>query len=367
MRITRITVYRIDLPYVGGTYSWAKGKAVEVADSTIVRLDTDEGLTGWGEVCPLGAAYLPAYAAGARTGIGVLAPHLIGRDPTCIGALNRVMDWEMRGHAYVKSPLDIACWDILGKAASLPVHSLLGGRQNDAMAMYRAVPQDTPEAMAAASEGFRAEGYRQIQLKVGGDPADDARRIRAVVEAVGPECVVLADGNTGWRRDEALQVANATRDLNYILEQPCESYADCLSVRRRARQPFKLDESLQSLEDLQRARQDDACDIASIKVGKHGGLTKARMLRDVCAANKLPMTVEDTWGGEIVTAALAHLAASTPPEVLLNTTDLHSYNTVHFAAGAPAVEDGCLTVGDAPGLGVEPIADLLGPPVAAYE
>jgi L-alanine-DL-glutamate epimerase-like enolase superfamily enzyme len=367
MKITRITVYRIDLPYVGGTYGWAKNKAVSVADSTVVRLDTDEGVSGWGESCPLAANYLPAFAEGVRAGVGVLVPHVIGLDPTRIGAVNRVMDHEMRGQAAVKSALDMACWDILGKASGQPLHALLGGRQSEAMPMYRAVPQGTAEEMAGRVEAFRAEGYRQFQLKVGGRPGDDIGRIRAVTESLKPGEIVLADGNTGWRRDEALQVAAATRDLHFYLEQPCEAYEDCLSVRRRARQPFKLDESLPDVRDLMRALHDDACDVASIKVSKHGGLTKARLMRDICAANGIPMTVEDCWGGDIVEAALAHLAASTPPEALLNTTDLHNYNMVHFAAGAPEARDGCLFVGDAPGLGVVPDEEVLGEAVAVYE
>jgi L-alanine-DL-glutamate epimerase-like enolase superfamily enzyme len=277
------------------------------------------------------------------------------------------MDRELRGHAYVKSAIDIACHDILGKVAGLPLHALLGGRQNEAMPMYRAVPQDTAEAMRAAVQGFRTEGYHQFQLKVGGKPEDDIARIRAAVEAMQPGETLLCDGNTGWRRDEALKVAEATRGLDYILEQPCYRYDDCLSVRRRASQVFKLDETLQGLDDIQRAHHDDALDVACIKVSKQGGLAKARLLRDSCAAMGLPMTVEDVWGGEIVTAALAHLAASTPPETLLNTTDLHNYNTVHLADGAPEAKQGRLFVGDAPGLGVTPKAGVLGDAIATYE
>jgi len=108
-------------------------------------------------------------------------------------------------------------------------------------------------------------------------------------------------------------------------------------------------------------------DVACVKISKHGGLSKARIVRDCCAAFGIPMTVEDVWGGEIVTAALAHLAVSAPPEALLNTTDLHNYNTVHFAEGAPVAKDGYLHVGDEPGLGVTPDEDALGEPVVAYE
>ena len=366
MRITRISVHRVELPFADGCYGWAKGKSIAIADSTVVRLDTDAGLTGWGETCPLGGVYLPAYPEGVRTGVGMLAPYLIGLDPTRIGAVGAAMDGALQGHPYVKSAIDVACWDILGKAAGLPVHALLGGRRNDAMPMYRAIPQGPPEAMVELADKYRAQGYGQIQLKVGGDPIDDAARIRAVVESGPPGEVLLADANRGWRRDEAVQVAKATRDLDYVMEQPCDRYADCLSVRRRTDQRFKLDESLQSLEDTLRALQDDAMDVACIKISKQGGLTKARLIRDLCAESGIPMTVEDAWGGEIVTAALAHLAASTPPEALLNTTDLQSYNTVHIADGAPEVVEGRLTVGERPGLGVTPLEDVLGAPVAVY-
>src|SRR5215472_15204140 len=112
MKITRILAFRVELPLHEGSYKWSGGKSVSVFDSTIVRVETDAGLVGHGEVCPLGPAYLPASAAGARAGIAELAPHLIGQDPTQLGAISRAMDAAMKGHPYVKSPIDIACWDI---------------------------------------------------------------------------------------------------------------------------------------------------------------------------------------------------------------------------------------------------------------
>src|SRR5439155_7135372 len=131
MKITRILAYRVDLPLHEGSYKWSGGKSVSVFDSTVVAVETDAGITGYGEVCPLGPFYLPAYAAGVRAGIGELAPHLIGRDPTQIGLLNRHMDAALKGHAYVKSAIDIACWDLLGHATGRSVCDLLGGRYGE--------------------------------------------------------------------------------------------------------------------------------------------------------------------------------------------------------------------------------------------
>ena len=141
MKITRILAYRVDLPLHEGSYKWSGGKSVSVFDSTVVAVETDAGVTGWGEVCPLGPFYLPAYAAGARAGIAELGPHLIGEDPTQLGKLNRRMDAALLGHAYVKSAIDMACWDILGKVTGQPACMLLGGRYGDDFGLYRAISQ----------------------------------------------------------------------------------------------------------------------------------------------------------------------------------------------------------------------------------
>ena len=131
MKITAIKAWQVDLPLKEGRYSWSNGNFVEVFDSTVVEITTDEGLSGYAECCPLGSAYLPSYAIGVRAGLQELAPHLIGKDPLNLGEINRTMDAALRGHPYAKAPLDIACWDLLGKATGQPVYSLLGGAAQD--------------------------------------------------------------------------------------------------------------------------------------------------------------------------------------------------------------------------------------------
>src|SRR6266852_5215363 len=143
MKIARILAYRVELPLHETTYKWSGGKSVAVFDSTVVRVETDAGLAGHGEVCPLGPAYLPAYAGGVRAGLAELAPHLIGQDPTELGVVSRVMDRHLKGHPYVKSGLDMACWDLLGLATGTSVSTLLGGRHGDSIALYRAISLDT--------------------------------------------------------------------------------------------------------------------------------------------------------------------------------------------------------------------------------
>jgi len=363
MRIVGLSLYQVDLPLYEGSYNWSGGKSVQVFDSTVVRLLTDDGLEGFGEVCPLGPVYLPSYAEGARTGIIELVPALLGLDPRQLDVVNRAMDTAMKGHAYVKSAIDVACWDILGKATGLPVSELLGGRVGPDFVLYRAISQESPDLMAARVAEYRSEGYRRFQLKVGAEVETDVERIRAVAAELKRGDVLIADANTGWLRHEALRVARAVQDVDVYIEQPCASYEECLGVRRRIDHPFVLDECIDSVTTLVRAHADAAADVVNLKISKLGGLTRARQARDLCASLGLGMTIEDTWGGDIVTASIAHLAHSTSPRHLFTATDFNSYVTVETADGAPRRVDGRMSAPTAPGLGVRPKMDVLGDPV----
>jgi L-alanine-DL-glutamate epimerase-like enolase superfamily enzyme len=273
------------------------------------------------------------------------------------------MDAALKGHAAVKSPLDMACWDILGKAAGLPVSTLLGGRYRDSFGLYRAISQESPEEMAARVAGYREEGYRRFQLKVGGDPDTDIARIRAVAAVLQPGDRLVADANTGWLMHEAARVVRGVRDLDVYIEQPCLSYEECLAIRRRTDLPFVLDECIDGIDALLRAHADRALDVVNLKISKLGGLTRARQLRDLCLSLGIAMTLEDSWGGDIVTAAIAHLAHSTPPEYLFTATDFNSYVTRSIAEGAPQRRHGRLSAPTLPGLGVTPRFDVLGKPL----
>src|SRR5215469_16125348 len=217
--------------------------------------------------------------------------------------------------------------------------------------------------MAGRVAGYRAEGYRRFQLKVGGDPLVDIERIRAVAAELKPGDRLVADANTGWLMHEALRVVRALRDVDVYIEQPCRSYEECLTVRRHCDHPFVLDEVIDSLDPLLRGHADRAMDVVNIKISKFGGLTRARQARDLCASLGIAMTLEDSWGGDIVTAAIAHLAHSTPPEFLFTATDFNSYVTVSIADGAPRRVNGRMAASTTPGLGIAPRREVLGPPV----
>lgn len=366
MQIKAINVYQVDLPLEEGRYSWSEGKYVEVFDCTVVEIETDDGISGYGEICPLGPFYLPAYGPGVRTGIAELAPHLMGANPTEIGRINLIMDTALLGHPYVKSAIDMACWDLLGKKTGLPVCDLMGGRHGDSVALYRAISQQAPDQMAKKIAGYRDEGYTKFQLKVGGDADDDIARIQATRNILDRGEVLIADANTGWLMHEAARVVDAVRDVDVYIEQPCKSYEECLTIRRRTARPFILDENIDGLQSLLRAHGDGAMDVINLKISKVGGLTKARQIRDLCASLGIAMTIEDSWGGDIITAAIAHLAHSTPERFRFSATDFNSYVTVETATGSPKRENGFMKAGDAPGLGIEPNFSSLGDPVARY-
>jgi L-alanine-DL-glutamate epimerase-like enolase superfamily enzyme len=363
MRITGIKAYRVELPLHEGRYNWSNDNSVSVFDSTVVEVLTDTGLKGYGECCPLGSAYLPAYAEGVRAGLREIGAKLIGLDPRRLDLLDRKMDQALRGHPYVKAPIDIACFDLLGKAAGLPAHILLGGGETADIDLYRAISQEAPEEMARKAAGYRAEGYTKFQLKVGGDADVDIARIEACRSALDKGEVLIADANTGWTMHEAARVVAAVRDLDVYIEQPCRSYEECLVVRRRTALPFILDETIDGIDTLLRALGDGAMDAINLKISKVGGLTRARQIRDLCVRRGIAMTIEDTWGGDITTASIAHLAGSTPKEFLFAATDFNSYVSRKIAEGAPQRVAGRMRAPDRPGLGVEPLSEVLGKPV----
>lgn len=366
MKIKHIRAHRVELPLREGPYHWSGGNSVSVFDSTIVAVETDTGLIGHGEVCPLGPAYLPAHAEGVRAGMRELAPALIDEDPLQLSRINARMDAALKGHPHAKSGIDIACWDLLGQATGLSVCELLGGRFGDSVVLYRAISQGDPDAMAASVAEHRAAGYTRFQLKVGGNPDRDIERIRAVRGLLDRGEILVADANTGWKLHEAMRVVRAVRDLDVYIEQPCATYEQCLSVRQHCDHPFVLDESVDDTGALLRALSDQAMDVVNLKISKLGGLTRARLARDLCVASGVAMTLEDSWGGDIATAAIACLANSTPEAFRFSSTDFNSYVTVSTAEGAPQRERGCMRAATNPGLGITPRADVLGKPAMEW-
>ena len=364
MKITRIDLYQVEYNYTQKyPYMFSGGRSLDSFTSAVVKISTDEGLCGFGEICPLGSAYMEAYAQGVPSGIRELAPAIIGRDPSQLNVINQVMDSALEGNNYVKSPVDIACWDILGKATNLPVCVLLGGKQVEHVVLYRAISQHSAEQMAQDVLQFKSEGYRKFQLKIGGEPNADIRRVKSVLEVLELEDTLVADANRGWLASDAIRFVNAMVGERIYVEQPCRSLKECLVVRRHTDLPMVLDEVITDVDALMNAWKEGAMDAINIKISRLGGLTKSKIVRDICEALGIIMTIEDSWGGDITTATIAHLAGSTRPEFHFSSTDFNSYIDLRLAEDAPTRKNGILPVPLGPGLGINVEEKALGRPV----
>ena len=362
--ITGIDIYELPLHYAHGTYVMSGGRAASVQDSTLVRVRTDAGISGWGEACPLGATYLADFAQGVRAALPLLADAVLGLDPRELGTITTAMDGALRGQYAAKSALDVACWDVLGRSVGLPVCTLLGGRRSQDFPLYVAIPLASSRAMTEFAVAAVQGGIAGLQLKLGSDPVADANRVRAVRDAVGDAVLLVADANGGWRRHDALMAARLLSDVtNVVLEQPCATLSECVEIRRRVSVPMSLDEVIVDVPSLAQASALGAMESINLKVGRVGGLSRARVIRDLADALGLRATIEDTWGGDVVTATVSHLAASTAPEALVHASFMNDWVSDHVAGRQPRSEHGRGRAPDAPGLGIEVDVEALGAPL----
>ncbi|WP_433505563.1 mandelate racemase/muconate lactonizing enzyme family protein [Pseudonocardia halophobica] len=372
MKIARIDLFSVDLPYVAGVYTLSGGRTYESFDATFTRITADDGTVGWGESTPFGSTYIAAHARGVRAGIAELAPALLGRDPRQVERIADAMDATLVGHNHAKTPLDVACWDLFGKSVGLPVCEFLGGSTNVPLPMISSIYARDPEQMRAHVAEHRERGHRAHSIKIGaldaeGGPTLDAERITACLADRRPGEYFLVDANGGLSPETALRMLRLLPDgLDFVLEAPCPTWRETLSLRRRCPHPIVLDELAQLDADIATVVAEDAADGIGLKISKAGGLTSGRRHRDMCRAAGLTMAVQETTGSAVAFAAIVHLAATIPPRLLrgvLNTQDMVTLRTARF--DAPVLDGGVLPP-TAPGLGVDVDEDVLGAPVMTW-
>jgi L-alanine-DL-glutamate epimerase-like enolase superfamily enzyme len=367
VKITRISVYQVDLP-LEHPY-WLSGGRLkfEKLDATLVKLETDAGLTGWGEGTPWGHTYVPAHGPGIRAAIETMAPFLLGLDPRRVLDVERAMDLSLPGHLYGKSPVDMACWDIAGQAADLPIADLMGGGSRTPRPIASSVGARSVEETRAVIERYRAKGYVAHSVKIGGDVTRDIARVRDVETFKRPDEIILYDVNRGWTRAQALQVMSATEDLNVTFEQPCETLDDIAAIAGHHAAPVSVDESLVTLQDATRIARDGLAEVFGIKLNRVGGLTKAARMRDVALAHGITTFVMATGGSVLADCEALHLAATVPDEACHAVWACQDMITAEIAGGrGPRNVDGHLHLPETPGLGVHPDENALGDPVAVY-
>ena len=368
MKIQTITVYHLNLPLIKPYYLSGGRLKFEQLDSTFIKITTDNGLVGWGEGCPWGHTYLPEFGGGVRAAAELIAPALIGMDPRRHEHINRVMDLQLPGHYYAKSPFDIACWDIAGQSAQLPIVDLLGGHYEEPTPIASSVSTGSPEAMLATIQGFRDMEYFVHSVKIGADVEQDIQRIRHLEANRKPGELFFYDVNRAWLPSEAITVMNQVQDLPIFFEQPCETLLQCEQVRRQTRQPISIDENLIKLDDLQWVIEHRVGEIINIKVSRVGGLTRARKLRDLALNAGFKILIMDTGGTVIADTAVQHLAQSIPAQNRIGTWLCQEMITVDVAPRLGSRNrQGCSAIpANQVGLGVAPDESLLGEPVAVY-
>ncbi|KAB2572399.1 Cis-3-hydroxy-L-proline dehydratase [Lasiodiplodia theobromae] len=368
LTIARIDVFHLDLPYSGGLYRLSNNRHYTTFDATIVRVTTHNGLEGWGESTPFGSTYIASHALGVRAGIAEIAPKLLGLDPRRVDRVNDAMDAALAGHEHAKTALDIACWDVFGKAVGMPVCELLGGRTGDAMPIITSIGVDEPEAMRGRVEGYRAKGAKGHSIKIGGDePANDAARIAASLADKRPGEFFLVDANGGLTVEFALRMLKLLpRGLDFVLESPCATWRENVSLRRRTDVPIIFDELATDDASIVQLVAEDGADGIGLKISKAGGLTRSRRQRDICIAAGYTISVQDTVGSDIAFAAIVHLGQTVPKRYLRCVLECRDMVTLKTADGDFPVRDGHVVAPSAPGLGIAPRMDVLGEPVASY-
>lgn len=363
LQISGLTLWRVPLTS-HETYYMAAGKACATVDSMVLRIDTRQGISGWGECCPI-PHYLPAYAKGILPAIEELAPVLFQSNPLGIGAAMAACDNFLNGHPYAKSIIDIALWDLTGQACGVPVYTLLGGLQTTELPLYHSITCIEPDEMARIAREAVKTGITQIQVKLGADDdwLADVARLRLVREAVDPSILVYGDWNCGISQLNAIRVGRAVADIDVMLEQPCHTLEECAAVRNTTGLPMKLDENAHDIASLMKAHELGCMDAVALKLSKFGGISSLRLARDLCLYFGTVMCVEDTWGSDIAMAAALHVAASTPTHAIMNVCDLSGYVAPRLDPSAPSRSGGYILPPSGVGLGVMPDPDQFGEPV----
>ncbi len=372
MKIEKIDVFRVDLPYSGGTYRLSGGREYGGFDATIVRITTECGIEGWGESTPFGSTYIAAHALGVRAGIAEVAPNLIGCDPRHVDRINEIMDHSLVDHNHAKTALDVACWDIFGKSVNMPAYDLLGGSTKLRIPVISSIPADSPELMRRNVTLHREQGYKGHSIKIGaldseGGPSLDAERIEQCLADRQPGEYFLVDANGGLTVENALRLLQLLPSgLDFSLEAPCATWRETISLRKQTNIPIVLDELATSEQSIVQIIADNAADGIGLKISKNGGLTKGRRQRDMCVAAGLTMSVQDTVGSEIAFAAVLHLAQTVPERYLrcaLDTRAMVKLNTAEF--NVPIVNGGVIAP-NIPGLGIKPDLSVIGNPIVNY-
>jgi len=314
MRITRIETIPIRVPLKPEfAIRSGRGGAHTVSPFLLVKVHTDEGLTGVGE-----ASCTPRWSGedqvtGAHLIETYLEPLLLGEDPTQVEPLTKKFRLAFAANYFTKAAVEMALWDAAGKAAGKPVYELLGGKVREFVTTKWSVSGVEPEQAAAIGRWAIDEGFKAMKVKVGIDPAGDFARVQAVRNTVGPQVKLGVDANGGWSVDAAREAIRRLKTLEICFaEQPLppEEIAFMSTLRQESGIPIVADESIYTLQDAVILEQLKAADVFSIYVGKAGGIGPAKAIADFAHKSGIRCTIGSNLELGVGSAAMVHLAVA---------------------------------------------------------
>lgn len=359
MKITRIETIPVSIP-INPRRAIRGGRGAHThSPFLLIKIHTDEGIVGLGEVsCTPGWSGEDQVTA-AHIIASYIEPVLIGEDPTEVERLTRVMSKAVANNPFTKSGVEIALWDILGKALNTPVYRVLGGPVRDFVTTKFSVSGLAPEKSAEIAAWAVSQGFRTMKVKVGIEPEEDVARVRAVREAIGPDIRLGVDANGGWSTRVAIQTIRRLEEFNiYFAEQPVPALdvSWLADVRRHVNVPVMADESVYTLQDAMAVVRAGAADVLSVYIGKGGGIGPARKVAAVAEAAGLTCTIGSNLEMGIASAAMIHLAMATPgigaEEFPCDILSPFLYEG-EFLAEPLQIEAGSARPFERPGLGVE--------------
>ena len=362
-QIKAVHVYSKTLPVKNGTYTMA-GQEVWSLDPTIVQIVGENGLSGWGEVCPLGTLYAPIHPGGIRAALELLAPAVLGAEATPRN-FDHIFDYTLNGHNYARAAMDIAVHDLMGKSLDVPVSTLLGGALRDSVKSYFVLGLKPIDKVLELAQEKVEEGFKRLQIKIGRDDLhEDIDIVKQVYDLVGDRCALIADGNRGLSGKNTILLSQAIRDIPIALEQPCDMIEINEFVKAQLCHPLFLDETILDVNLAIDAIGRGYADGFSMKVTRLGGLSKFAVFRDICAARGIPHTVDDGWGGNIIAAAQLHMAATVMPKMLEAAWLATPYQDEGYCPDPLiSIKDGYVDVPKGAGLGINPDPAGFGDPI----
>jgi muconate cycloisomerase len=332
----------------------------DVSNYVLVRVLTDDGLEGVGEAT-VSALWSGETVWGCLSLIDrLLAPAVVGADPLDIEDIDRRLDSICRHNWFAKSAIEMACWDLSGKAADKPVYELLGGpfRERSIRCRFSMGAYDPDRARQRAIE-LVEQGFDTIKVKVGTKPDDDISRVRAVREAIGPDLKLMVDANCGWDVETAIRCIGELEDCNlWLVEQPTPDgdFAGLARVRRETRPLVMADDICFDMSHARELIRHESCDVISLYPGKNGGIRKSQQIAKFAAEHGVACSIGSNLEYDVATAAMCHLIVGTenlqieayPGDVLGPAYHVDSVATNPISISGPVT-----TITDAPGLGVD--------------